>query len=89
MLIADRMRRALLGLVGARMAVLSGDDPSCLASLQLGCAGVISVAANIVPAPMSQLCAAVRAGDLESARRIHEQLQPCLINWPSKPTRFL
>jgi 4-hydroxy-tetrahydrodipicolinate synthase len=60
--------------VGARMAVLSGDDGSCLQALELGCQGVISVAANVAPAHMSRLCAAMAAGDHGAAVAINKQL---------------
>lgn len=60
--------------LGARMNILSGDDPSCMESLLSGCSGVISVVANIVPRHMSQLCAAVSEGNIVEAARINEQL---------------
>ncbi len=51
----DRVRR-LIELCGDSLAVLSGDDPSCLAALNQGAAGVVSVAANLVPGRFSNMC---------------------------------
>jgi 4-hydroxy-tetrahydrodipicolinate synthase len=61
---------------GPDFAVLSGDDPSCLAAMQNGAAGVVSVAANIVPALMQRLCASVQAQDTALVRELDERLQP-------------
>lgn len=57
-------------------AVLSGDDPSALMALTAGADGVISVAANVVPRQFARLLGLVRAGDLQGARQLDEQLQP-------------
>lgn len=54
-------------------AVLSGDDSWTLSVLGLGGDGVISVASNEVPEVMVALCAAARAGEWATARRIHER----------------
>jgi 4-hydroxy-tetrahydrodipicolinate synthase len=54
-------------------AVLSGDDSWTFPLLALGGDGVISVASNEVPDVMATMCAAARAGDLSTARRIHER----------------
>jgi len=63
---SDRIA-ALLALRNDGFVVLSGDDPTCARSIAAGAAGVISVAANLVPAAMQSLCEdAARAG---SARR--------------------
>ncbi len=53
-------------------AVLSGDDSWTLPLMGVGGDGVISVASNEVPAVMVELCAAANAGDMATARRIHE-----------------
>ena len=57
-------------------SVISGDDGITLPILALGGAGVISVAANIIPGPMIQMYNAVQKGDYESARKIHYDLSP-------------
>lgn len=59
-------------------AVLSGDDALTLAIMALGGDGVISVAANEVPGPMARLTEHVRAGQLDSARKLHYQLLPLM-----------
>jgi 4-hydroxy-tetrahydrodipicolinate synthase len=57
-------------------AVLAGDDAWTLAVLAMGGDGVVSVASNEIPGEMVDLCAAVRAGDWDAARRIHERWLP-------------
>jgi 4-hydroxy-tetrahydrodipicolinate synthase len=51
------------------LAILSGDDASTLVMMRCGAAGVISVAANVVPAAMAKLCS-----DLDDG--VHERLSP-------------
>ena len=66
---ADLLRRA-----PRDFAVYSGDDGTGLALLMLGAHGVISVTANVAPRMMQELCAAVFAGDLASARSHNNKL---------------
>jgi 4-hydroxy-tetrahydrodipicolinate synthase len=54
--------------------VLSGEDNLTLAMIALGGEGVISVAANEVPGPMSRMVEAALAGELTTARAIHYRL---------------
>ncbi|HEY6014064.1 MAG TPA: 4-hydroxy-tetrahydrodipicolinate synthase, partial [Candidatus Limnocylindrales bacterium] len=58
------------------VAVLAGDDAWTLAVLAMGGDGVVSVAANEIPAELVLLCAAARAGDWDAARRTHERWLP-------------
>jgi 4-hydroxy-tetrahydrodipicolinate synthase len=51
------------------LAILSGDDAATLAMMGKGAKGVVSVAANVVPAAMAKLCNDLDAG-------VHEQLSP-------------
>ncbi len=55
--------------------VLSGDDATTVAFMALGAHGTISVTANIAPAMMSQMCAAMLAGDTARAISINNMLQ--------------
>ncbi len=68
--------KELLARCGGDFAVLSGDDSSCLAALQSGAQGVISVAANIVPARLHQLCRAAAQEDWPQAERVDSGLKP-------------
>jgi 4-hydroxy-tetrahydrodipicolinate synthase len=52
--------------------IFSGDDPTFMKSLLLGTHGVISVSANVSPNTHSQICAAVRNGELEKAKKIND-----------------
>ena len=68
------------------VAVLAGDDAWTLPVLALGGDGVVSVASNEIPAEMTALCDAARAGDWAEARRIHERWLPLfLANFRSAP----
>ena len=51
-------------------------DPAVLA---LGGDGVVSVASNEIPGELAALCAAARAGDWDTARRIHERWLPLFL----------
>lgn len=54
--------------------VISGDDSLTFPLICLGAAGVISVAANAVPAPMKQLVSLALEGDMAGAREVHRSL---------------
>ena len=56
--------KALIELVGDRMAVYSGDDATALELILLGAKGNISVTANVAPKDMSDLCRLALAGEL-------------------------
>jgi 4-hydroxy-tetrahydrodipicolinate synthase len=60
------------------VAVLSGDDAATLAILAMGGDGVISVASNQIPGEMSTLVHAWHAGDLATARRLHDRWLPLM-----------
>jgi 4-hydroxy-tetrahydrodipicolinate synthase len=53
--------------------VLSGDDSLTLSFMAVGASGVISVASNIIPRPMSDLVNAALAEDYAKARAIHKK----------------
>ncbi len=54
--------------------LLSGDDFTFLPFLSLGGKGVISVSANIIPGKMHQLFTEFKSGNLEAARKIHNEI---------------
>jgi 4-hydroxy-tetrahydrodipicolinate synthase len=58
----------------AGFLVLSGDDALTLAMIALGADGLVSVAANEAPAPMSRMVDAALAGEWEEARALHYRL---------------
>jgi 4-hydroxy-tetrahydrodipicolinate synthase len=58
------------------ITILSGDDSLTLPLMSVGAKGVISVAANIVPARTAALCKAWLDGKPEEARKIHYELMP-------------
>jgi 4-hydroxy-tetrahydrodipicolinate synthase len=51
--------------------VLSGDDGITYPLMALGAKGVISVAANVIPREMHELCASMLAGDFAKAKALH------------------
>ena len=59
-------------------SVLSGDDAMTLPILAIGGAGVISVAANIVPELMVEMYESFSAGDLAQAQDLHYILSPLM-----------
>ncbi len=56
--------------------VMSGDDSLTLPMMVVGAKGVVSVAANIIPGIMSELCAAANAGNYDRARELHYKMLP-------------
>jgi 4-hydroxy-tetrahydrodipicolinate synthase len=65
----------LVLLCGEDFAVLSGDDPTCLSAMKNGACGVVSVAANIAPAQMHELCVLAAAEDWAAADERDKRLQ--------------
>lgn len=66
----------ILARCGDRYAVLSGDDALTLPMLSVGATGVISVTANLLPRPTSEVCRAWERGDVARARALHLGLLP-------------
>ncbi|TVQ40273.1 MAG: 4-hydroxy-tetrahydrodipicolinate synthase [Wenzhouxiangella sp.] len=66
--VADEQRVAAL--VEGGLAVISGDDPSCCERMLAGAQGVISVAANVIPAEYARLCELALSGQAEQARAL-------------------
>ncbi len=58
------------------ISVISGDDALTLPMIAVGADGVVSVAANVVPAEMAALSAAALEGDFAKAREVHYKLLP-------------
>lgn len=68
----------LIAACGPNFDVMSGDDGLTLPFMSVGATGVISVASNLIPGPMSQLVAKALAGDFVGARKLHQQYFPLL-----------
>jgi len=66
----------LIRLCGNKITVLSGDDFTTLPLMALGGKGVISVAANVAPKLVSQMCALWANGKYDEARKLHYKLEP-------------
>jgi len=61
---------------GLDFTVVAGDDFLTLPIMSLGGKGVISVAANIAPKPMSEMVNAMLNGEIEKAKEINLRLYP-------------
>jgi 4-hydroxy-tetrahydrodipicolinate synthase len=59
--------------------VLSGDDAITIPLMAIGGRGIISVAANEVPAEMVAMVEAAERGDFAAARTVHHRLLPLLL----------
>lgn len=64
----------LIARTGPTFYILSGDDSLTVPMMALGARGVISVAANVVPARISAMVAAMSEGNIPVARAIHFEL---------------
>ena len=58
--------------------VLSGDDALTLPLMAIGGRGIISVAANEIPAEMAQMVEAAERGDFAAARAVHARILPLM-----------
>ncbi len=58
--------------------VLSGDDSITIPLIALGGRGIVSVAANEIPAEMTQIAQACLRGDYETARQIQRRFLPLM-----------
>ena len=52
--------------------ILSGDDPTFMNALLEGAHGVISVAANVIPKSISQICKHIRDDNIAEAKKLNE-----------------
>ena len=64
----------------ASFEILSGDDSLTLPFISVGAVGVISVASNVAPGPVSELVRAAREGHVARAEELHRQLYPLFKN---------
>ena len=63
----------LIGLVGDKLDIYSGDDNLTFPLMAIGAKGVISVAANIIPREMHEFAAACLEGDMKKGREMHHK----------------
>ena len=56
--------------------ILSGDDSLTLPFMSVGAVGVVSVASNLIPGPISELVKLATAGDFAGALAIHQRYYP-------------
>ena len=66
--------RAVAAAVAGDFVILSGDDASAREAIACGARGVISVTANVAPAPMSEMVAAALAGEQVRAQQLDGRL---------------
>jgi 4-hydroxy-tetrahydrodipicolinate synthase len=58
------------------LPVLSGDDKSVLPYISMGCTGLISVASNLYPRRMQEICTLALSGDFAAARVRYAAIEP-------------
>ena len=58
--------------------IMSGDDSLTLPMMAVGAAGVVSVAANVVPEKVAAMCNEFDDRNLEAAQALHYELTPLL-----------
>jgi len=68
----------VIAAVPSDFLVLSGDDAMTLPLMVLGGQGLVSVASNAIPGPMSALVQAALLGNWQEARRLHFHWLPLL-----------
>jgi len=68
----------VLAQVPSGFRVLSGDDAFTFPLMALGGMGIISVASNEIPGPMSRLAQLMLDGKIEEARKLHFELLPLM-----------
>lgn len=69
----------MMNLIAAKpdgFEVLCGDDNLGFILIALGGTGIVSVASNIIPGKMKDLCDAALAGNMEKAKKLHYELLP-------------
>lgn len=66
----------LVALKRTDFAILSGDDPTAFRAICAGADGVISVAANVVPAEFAAMCLVAGDGDRDTAESLNAELEP-------------
>ncbi|GBE05948.1 MAG TPA: 4-hydroxy-tetrahydrodipicolinate synthase [Nitrospirae bacterium] len=66
----------VIRLCGDSITLISGDDFTTLTLMALGGKGVISVAANVAPKDVSDMCRLWNEGKIEEARKLHFKLEP-------------
>ncbi|EKX51503.1 hypothetical protein GUITHDRAFT_92625 [Guillardia theta CCMP2712] len=54
--------------------IFSGDDSLTVPLMSIGAKGVVSVAANLTPRKVADLCKAMKDGDLKKAQQLHSEL---------------
>lgn len=64
----------LIALIPEDFAVMSGNDDSFLCSMQQGATGIISVASNVRPQAITQICEYMALGDVNSAKNLNSSL---------------
>ena len=80
---ASSNRGQILDIIHGRpegFLVLSGNDDETYPLMKEGADGIISVASNIVPAPVAELAHAMMEGKVEKAAMYHEKLSPLFRN---------
>lgn len=63
----------IINICSKNFTVLSGDDSLTLPMMSVGAKGVISVASNIIPDDISDMCSCFKSGDIQKAIDLHQK----------------
>ena len=63
----------MISLTNPDVIILSGDDALTIPMMSVGAKGVISVANNLVPKDIAEMCRLALEGNFEEARKIHDR----------------
>jgi len=66
----------IIELAGKEFSVISDDDSLTLEIMKLGGVGIISVTSNLVPDKLVKMVDSFRSGDVQTAKRINDELAP-------------
>jgi 4-hydroxy-tetrahydrodipicolinate synthase len=76
----------LLSSAPSTFAIFAGDDALALPVIALGGVGLVSVASNAIPGPMSQMIAAALANDWPTARTLNTRYYALMLAHFSEPS---
>jgi 4-hydroxy-tetrahydrodipicolinate synthase len=77
----------MIARLGPAFRIFVGLEEFTFPMMAIGAQGTMNAVANIAPRPVSELCVAIRAGDLAHARRLHFELYDlmCAVFWDTNP----
>lgn len=77
----------MIARLGPAFRIFVGLEEFTFPMMAIGAQGTMNAVANVAPRPVSEMCNAIRAGDLARARRLHFELYDlmCAVFWDTNP----